>query len=171
MDTQEELARRLAAGLSQLSPRDSAATAVEAANSLADLTERLAQQLTALPAETRRLIHTADSGFASAGTWVDDAIDAQNQQLKKLARATKMVAAWHGPNGTEVERIFVIRGNIRAWAHRWRKEDRGPAQVDSDPDFVAFAADCLTKAGITGDHHGMIEQALRADWRTGIRGQ
>ena len=165
MDTQEELARRLAAGLEQLSPRDTELTAVEAANSLADLTERMVQQLASLPAETRRLIHTADSGFAAAGAWVDEAIDVQNQQLKRLARATRMVAAWHRPNGTETERVFVIRGHLRGWAHRWRKEDKGTAQVDSDPGFVSFAAGCLTKAGISGDHIGMIEQALRSDWR------
>jgi hypothetical protein len=167
MDTQEELARRLVTGLEQLSPRDTDITAVEAASRLADLTERMVQQLASLPAETRRLIHTADSGFAAAGAWVDEAIDAQNQQLKKLARATRMVAAWHGPNGAETERVFVNRGNIRGWAHRWRQEDKGTAQVDSDPGFVSFASDCLTKAGISGDHIRMIEQALRSDWRTG----
>ena len=117
MDTQEELARRLVTGLEPLSPRDTDITAVEAASRLADLTERMVQQLASLPAETRRLIHTADSGFAAAGAWVDEAIDAQNQQLKKLARATGMVAAWHGPNGVETERVFVIRGHIRGCHH------------------------------------------------------
>jgi len=166
METQEELARRLVAGLEQLSRRNTDVTAAEAANNLADLTERLVQQLGALPAETRRLIHTADSGFAAAGAWVDNAIDAQNQQLKKLARATRMVATWHGPDGLEAERVFVTRGHIRGWAHRWRKEDKGPAQVDSDPGFVTFASNCLAKAGIAGDPIGMLEKALCPDWRT-----
>jgi hypothetical protein len=168
MDTQEELARRLVAGLEQLSARDAAATAAESAHSVADLTERLHQQLADLPEDSRRLIHTADSGFAATGAWVDAAIDAQTQQLKKLARATQMVAAWLGPNGAELERVFVIRGNIRGWAHRWRKQDKGTAQVDSDPGFVEFAADCLTEAGITGDHPAMIEKALGSDWRTAV---
>jgi hypothetical protein len=166
MDTPAELARRLIAGLEQLSPRGAVATEVEAARNLADLTERMVQQLAEIPAETRRLIHTADSGFASAGAWVDGAIDTQNGQLKKFARATQMVATWHGPDGAEVERVFVVRGHIRGWAHRWRKEDKGAAQVGTDPDFVAFAESCLKEAGIVGDHTGMIHKALGSDWRT-----
>ena len=166
MDTPEELAHRLAAGLAQVPERDTAATAAEASRTLDDLSERLHQQLTALPPDIRRLIHTADSGFASTGAWVNAAIDAQNQQLAKLARATHMVATWHGPNGAEAERVFIMRGNIRGWAHRWRKEGKGTAQVESDPDFVAFASQCLTKAGVDGNHAVRIEQALRSDWRT-----
>ena len=166
MNSQEELARRLVAGLTQLPVRDTSAAASEAADQLADLTERLHQQLIALPAQTRISIHTADSGFASAGAWVDEAIDAQNQKIQKLVRATRMVADWHGPDGAETERVFVIRGHIRGWAHGWRKEDKGVAKFDSDPNFVAFASDCLTKAGIDGDHTDMIDKALRSDCRT-----
>jgi hypothetical protein len=166
MDNQDELARRLTAGLEQLPSQGSDASSAETADSLAKLTERMHQQLASLPDETRRLIHTADSGFAATGQWVDDAIEAQSQQLRNLARATQMVATWLGPNGDEAERVFVIRGNIRGWAHRWRKEDNGTAQVDSDPGFVTFAADCLAQAGIAGDHAAMIAKALSSDWRT-----
>jgi len=165
MNSHEELARRLTAGLEQLPGQSNAATTAAAAEALAELTERMHRQLASMPPETRRLIHTADSGFASTGQWVDDAIEAQTQQLKKLARATRMVATWLGPGGNEAEQSFVIRGNIRGWAHRWRKEDKGTAQVDSDPAFVAFASQCLTAAGISGDHAAMIERALGADWR------
>ena len=62
--------------------------------------------------------------------------------------------------------MFVIRGHIRGWAHRWREEDRGDAQIASDPAFVEFAAACLAAAGIDGNHGKIIEQALRPDWRT-----
>ena len=166
MNKQEELARRLTAGLEQLPAQCTDATMAAAVNSLAKLTADMHEQIAALPAETQRLIHTADSGFAATGQWVDDAIEAQTLQLKKLARATHMVATWLAPEGAEAERVFVIRGNIRGWAHRWRTEDRGIAQVDSDPEFVAFAADCLARAGIAGDHEAMIKNALAQDWRT-----
>lgn len=166
MDSHEELARRLTAGLEQLPSQGTDANTFAAADSLAKLTERMHRQLASLPAETRRLIHTADSGFAATGQWVDDAIEAQTQQLQKLARATQMVATWLGPDGEKAEQVFVIRGNIRGWAHRWRKEDKGTAQVDSDPAFVEFASVCLAKAGITEDHAAMLEKALGSDWRT-----
>ena len=168
MDTSDALASRLIAGLAQLYTRDNVAPPADAVNNIADLSERLYQQMTNLPADTRRLIHTADSGFASSGAWVDEAIDVQTQQLKKLARATNMVATWHSPNGVDAERVFVIRGNIRGWAHRWRKEDKGPAQVEEDPGFIAFASECLTKASVAGDHTVIIQKALQSDWRTNI---
>ena len=168
MDTQEELARRLVAGLYEFPARDTAAE-ITAAKDLAEITEHLYQQLTELPAETRQLLLTADSGFAAKGSWVDAAIEAQNQQMKKLTRAANMVASWHGDAGNEVERIFVIRGNIRGWAHRWRTEDKGPAQVDSDPDFVSFASGCLAIANVAGDHATLIAAALGSDWRTATR--
>lgn len=71
------------------------------------------QQIAALPAATRRLTNSADSGFAATGQWVDDAIEAQTQQPKKLTRATHLVATWLNLDGKEAERAFVIRGNIR----------------------------------------------------------
>jgi hypothetical protein len=166
METQKELARRLVAGLEQLPARSTVAATAEATAHLADLTNRLYQQLMALPAETRRLVHTADSGFAFIGTWVDEAIEAQNQQIQKLVRATGMVATWHGSEGAKTEQVFVVRGNIRGWAHRWRKEDKGTAQVGDDPGFTDFASGCLIQAGIDGDHTDIIEKALRSDWRT-----
>ena len=92
MDTSDALASRLIAGLAQLCTRDNVAPPADAVNNIADLSERLYQHMTDLPADTRRLIHTADSGFASSGAWVDEAIEVQTQQLKKLARATNMVA-------------------------------------------------------------------------------
>lgn len=166
MDSPAELGRRLTVGLEQLpSPGTTTGTAA-AAQSLAELTEHLQQELRALPADTRRLIHTADSGFAASGQWVDEAIEAQTQHIKKLARATRMVATWLEPDGEEAERVFVMRGHIRGWAHRWRKADKGTALVASDPAFVAFAAECLAAAGIAGDHTSMIAKALGADWRT-----
>jgi hypothetical protein len=168
MNTSKVLADRLITGLAQLTTRDSVAPPADAVNNIADLSERLYQQMADLPADTRQLIHTADSGFASSGAWVDDAIDAQTQQLKKLARAANMLATWHSPNGVDAERVFVIRGNIRGWAHRWRKEDKGPAQIDSDPGFVAFASECLTTAGVAGDHAMIVEKALKSDWRTNV---
>ena len=166
MDKPEELARRLTAGLKQLPSQGTDASTAEAVLDLATLTEALHQKLASLPHNIRLLIHTADSGFASSGQWVDDAINAQTHQLKTLARATAMVATWAGPEGDNAEQAFVIRGNIRGWAHRWRKEDKGTAQVASDAEFVAFAADCLTKAGIAGNSQATIEQALGSDWRT-----
>ena len=166
MNSHQELARRLTAGLEQLPSQGADANTAAAANSLAKLTESMQQQLASMPDEARQLIHTADSGFAATGQWVDEAIEAQTQQLKKLARATRMVATWLGPDGNEAEQAFVIRGNVRGWAHRWRKEDKGAAQVDSDPEFVAFAAECLAKAGIAGDHEAIIKKALGSDWRT-----
>ena len=168
MNTSKVLADRLITGLAQLTTRDSVAPPADAVNNIADLSERLYQQMADLPADTRQLIHTADSGFASSGAWVDDAIDAQTQQLKKLTRAANMVATWHSPHGADAERVFVIRGNIRGWAHRWRKEDKGPAQVEEDPGFVAFASECLTKASVAGDHTVIIQKALQSDWRTNI---
>jgi hypothetical protein len=166
MDSHRELARRLTAGLEQLTPHSSDVTTPEEARAIAELAAAMHDKLAALPAETRHLLHTADSGFAASGQWVDDAIEAQTQQLKKLARATRMVATWLGPDGAAAEQIFVVRGHIRGWAHRWRKADKGTAQVDSDPEFVAFAAECLAQAGIAGDHKDMITKALGADWRT-----
>lgn len=172
MDNTEVLAGRLTAGrltagLAKLSACGAVPTTTEEANALAEVADSLHEQLSSLPGQTRTLIHTADSGFAATGQWVDDTIEAQTQQIKKLARATRMVATWLGPSGAQAERVFVIRGNIRGWAHRWRKEDKGSAQVESDPEFVAFAADCLAKAGIAGDHAAMIAKALRPDWRIG----
>jgi hypothetical protein len=166
MDSPEELARRLTASLAQPAARDRVATTADEAVSLAALAANLHTSLAALPAATRRLIHAADSGFASTGQWVDDAINAQTEQLRKLARATGMVASWLAANGAAAERVFVTRGHIRGWAHRWRTEEKGTAQVDSDPEFVAFASACLTHAGITGDHASMLKKALGPDWRT-----
>ena len=166
MDSHQELARRLNAGLEHLATRTSPLTTPEEARSLADLAAAMHDKLASLPAETRRLIHSADSGFAASGQWVDDAIEAQTQQLEKLARATRMVATWLGPDGATAEQAFVIRGHIRGWAHRWRKADKGTAQVASDHEFVGFASECLAQAGIAGDHKGMITKALGPDWRT-----
>jgi len=166
MDNQAELARRLTAGLEQIALRDDSLTTPATASTLAELATNMHMQLAALPAETRLLLHTADSGFAASGQWVDDAIEAQTQQMKKIARATQMVATWLGPDGGDAQRVFVIRGNIRGWAHRWRKEGKGPAQVDSDAEFVAFATACLVKADIAGDHETIIAKALGSDWRT-----
>ena len=166
MDNPEDLAHRLNVGLEKLAARGEGASSASEAQVFAELANNLTQHLAAMPDETRRLIHTADSGFASSGKWVDDAIETQNQKIKKLARAAKMVATWLGQDGKEAERVFIIRGNIRGWAHRWRKEDRGPAQVDSDHEFVSFASDCLTKADISGNHEALIEKALGSDWRT-----
>jgi len=166
MDSPEELARRLTASLAQPAARDRVATTADEASALAALAANLHTSLAALPGETRRLIHAADSGFASTGQWVDDAINAQTEQVRKLARATGMVASWLAADGAAAERVFVTRGHIRGWAHRWRKEDKGTAQVDSDPAFVTFASACLAQAGITGDHASMIKKALGPDWRT-----
>ena len=166
MDSPAELARRLTANLAQPAARDTIITTADDARALAALAADLHKKLAALPADTRRLIHAADSGFASTGQWVDDAINAQTEQVKKVARATGMVASWLAADGAAAERVFVMRGHIRGWAHRWRKEDKGTAQVDSDPAFVTFASACLAQAGITGDHTSMIKKALGSDWRT-----
>lgn len=169
MDSPAELARRLTASLAQPAARDSSATTADAASELAAQTADLHKTFAALPVETRRLIHAADSGFAATGQWVDNAITAQTEQLKKLARATGMVASWLAADGAAIERVFITRGHIRGWAHRWRKEDKGTAQVDDDPAFVDFASACLAQAGITGDHASMIKKALGSDWRTAAR--
>jgi len=166
MDSPEELAGRLTASLAQVPARDRSSATPAAVTALAALATDLHQALAALPADTRRLIHAADSGFASTGQWVDDAIEAQTQHISKLARATGMVANWLAPDGAACERVFVIRGHIRGWAHRWRTEARGAATVDGDPAFVAFATACLTQAGIAGEHATMIDKALGSDWRT-----
>jgi hypothetical protein len=166
MDTITELASRLVAGLNNLPAQQAKQRSAAALQTLADLSQQLQQHLTALPDDTQQLIHTADSGFPASGQWVDDAIAARKDNIKKLARATGMVATWVSPDGAAAERTFVIRGNIRGWAHRWRTEDKGPAQVDSDSDFMAFATDCLKQAGITENAAATIAAALGADWRT-----
>ena len=133
---------------------------------LAALATQLSAALGELSPAARLLVHTADSGFAVTGKWVDDAIAAQDKAVKNIARGTQVMAGWLGPGGPEIERTFFIRGHIRAWAHRWRTEDKGPAQVDSDAEFLAFATDCLKQAGIQGDYRELIGKALLKDWRT-----
>ena len=59
MDTPQELAARLTAGLARLTKREKN----PAATQLARTTEQLSQQLSDLPEDLRQLIHTADSGF------------------------------------------------------------------------------------------------------------
>jgi hypothetical protein len=166
MNKPEELAGRLKAGLDKFVGRDAPATTSDGAQAFADLATKIDQQLAALPAETRHLLHTADSGFSSHGEWVDKAIEQQGQQLGKLARAAQIVATWLGPDGEQAERVFLIRGNVRGWAHRWRGEDKGTGQVETDPEFVTFATECLLSAGIEGNHREIIEKALQSDWRT-----
>jgi hypothetical protein len=166
MDTPKELARRLSVGLEDLAARESQHITANEAGDLAATAARFHQQLTSLPDAARHQVQTANSGFAASGAWVDDAIQKQNNEVKKLARATAMVATWLGPEGIAAERSFVIRGHIRGWAHRWRQQDQGLAQVDSDPAFVAFASDCLTQAAIASDHEAIVTAALAADWRT-----
>ncbi len=166
MEAPEELAARLMKGLAELPRRDKAQRANTAA--LAATAKALNEQISALPHELRQLLLTADSGFAAKGDWVSDAIDKQTELVNKLARATSMVASWHGTDGDVHERTFVIRGNIRGWAHRWRTTDRGTAQVDTDPDFVAFATACLKAADIHGDYPAILTAALAPDWRTAV---
>jgi hypothetical protein len=166
MDNPKELARRLTVGLDDLAARESQHITANEAGDLAATAARFHQQLTSLPDAARQRVQTANSGSAASGAWADEAIQKQNDEVKKLARAAAMVATWLGPNGAVAERSFVIRGNIRGWAHRWSKEDKGAAQVDTDPAFVAFASDCLTQAAIAGYHKAIVTAALGADWRT-----
>ena len=166
MDTSTELARRLVAGLHNLPAQRAHQSSADTVTALARLSAQLEQLLAALPDDAQQLIHAADSGFPASGAWVDEAIANRTDNIKKLARATGMVATWVGQDGATVERTFVIRGNIRGWAHRWRTEDKGPAQVDSDPDFVAFATDCLQQAGLADDATAIIAAALGSNWRT-----
>ena len=166
MDTPETLAGRLRDGLQTLRTRGPLPFDSSAGRALADAAGSLNENLAALPPEIRRALHTADSGFASSGSWVDDAIRAQDQQVQKLARSAYVLAGWLGPDGLAAEELFFIRGNIRGWAHRWRTEERGPAQPDSDPAFMEFAADCLQRADVAGDPVRLITAALGKDWRT-----
>ena len=166
MDTPEELAKRLIAGLDQLPDRSEALAAAAAAQSFAAAAEQTRQQLEALPDDLARLLQTADSGFPAAGAWVEAAMGERGKQVGKLARAALMVAEWHGNDGALSERMFVIRGNIRGWAHRWRTDGKGSAQVDDDPAFVEFAQQCLALAGIEDPQGDVISKALRSDWRT-----
>ena len=162
METPQELAARLTAGLARLAEREKN----PAATQLAKTTEQLSQQLSELPEDLRQLIHTAESGFPVSGGWVDDTIAKQDQQIEKLARAAGMVASWYGPDGLAIERTFILRGNIRGWAHRWRTAEKGTAKPDTDPAFVEFATECLCAAGIEGDATEHVRCAVHADWRT-----
>jgi hypothetical protein len=164
VDSPAELSRRLVAGLDALAQRGPVSISVSDAAATAELAAGLTERLETMPETVRRLLHTADSGFAATGEWVDAAIKQQDTAVHRLARAARVVAEWAGD--AERERTFLIRGHIRGWAHRWRREERGPAQADSDPEFISFAADCLAQAGIVGDHVTMIAAALRKDWRS-----
>ena len=166
MDTPETLAGRLRDGLQALRARGPLPFDSATGQALANAARTLNENLAALPPELRRALHTADSGFASGGSWVDDAIRAQDQQVTKLARAADVLASWLGPDGLAAEELFFIRGNVRGWAHRWRTEERGPAQPDADPAFMEFASDCLQRADIAGDRVRLITAALGKDWRT-----
>ena len=163
METPETLAGRLRDGLQALRSRGPLPFDCATGQALADAAASLNEYLAALPPEIRRALHTADSGFASGGSWVDDAIRAQDQQAAKLARAARVLAGWLGPDGLTAEELFFIRGNIRGWAHRWRTEKRGPAQPDADPAFMEFAADGLQQADIAGDPVRLITAALGKD--------
>ena len=166
METPEVLAARLGEGLKALQERGSLPFDSATSRALEYAARRLNETLTALPPEVRRVLHAADSGFAADGSWVEDAIRAQDEQVHKLARAAGVLAGWLGPDGLAAEELFFIRGNIRGWAHRWRTEERGPAQPDTDPAFMEFASDCLQRADIGGDPIGLITAALGKDWRT-----
>ena len=165
MDKSQELADRLVEGLEKLNSINSSPEAEEALN-FSTLANKLNQALHILPNDIRKLIHTADTGFASNGQWVDENIKQQNSQIKKLARAAKMVSIWLSPEGDEAERAFIIRGNIRGWAHVWRKEKKGTAKIESDLKFIEFAKDCLSRAGINDNQTERIDKSLGSDWRT-----
>lgn len=166
LEAPAELARRLRDGLNAMDSRGPRDISPDDAARLAELATQLSATLGELSPAARLLVHTADSGFAVTGKWVDDAMAAQDQAVEHIARGAQVMVGWLGPDGLEAERTFLMRGNIRAWAHRWRTEDKGPAQVDSDAEFLAFATDCLKQAGIQGDYRELIGKALSKDWRT-----
>jgi hypothetical protein len=165
MDSSAELARRLSDSLANLADRHDRVAQTAAAQNFAAAAEQLKRQLETLPNDLRYLLQSADSGFPATGQWVDDAIARQASQLAKLARSARMVADWHGPDGRFAERMFLIRGHIRGWAHRWRTEGKGPAQAGEDADFMEFARSCLEQAGINERQEDIIKAALRNDWR------
>ncbi|MEC9375091.1 MAG: hypothetical protein VYA80_01825 [Pseudomonadota bacterium] len=166
MDKSQELADRLVKGLEKLSSIDIPKSAEKQSGDFSLLANKLNQAIHVLPGDIRRLIHTADTGFASNGEWVNENIKQQNIQIEKLARAAKMVSIWLSSEGAEVEKNFIIRGNIRGWAHVWRKEEKGTAKIESDLKFIEFAKDCLSRAGINDNQTERIDKALGSDWRT-----
>lgn len=161
-----ELALILSRALAELASRPAYSLDAAAARAIAETGAALTSQLASLPEDMRQLLHAGDTGFASAGAWVDKSIQQQDKQISDVTRGATVLASWLGPDGRQAERLFLIRGHIRSWAHRWRTRELGSAQVDADPAFVNFAGECLHRAGLDGDYLSLIADALRKDWRT-----